>query len=189
MSSQLEAPYWVKLFTDQPNYSLDTIWIWIYMNLFQISGLFFSIILQNYVKLHHPNSFWYFQPLWSLDILSRLAVSCNCGAKTLFDARTALPSPVSFQPLGSSTDLVPPHFGHSSHPQKHLCTDSCRPHTRHGPQATKSTLAQKFPKHGDFPGLVPAALPSNSWCRASTRKRMRGMDIPFVLALETPIFL
>lgn len=64
-----------------------------------------------------------------------------------------------------------------------------RLHTCHGPQATTHTAVLKLPKPGNFLTLTPAALPSKSWCRASTKERTRVMDISFLQALETPISL
>lgn len=116
----------------------------------------------------------------------RLAVSYNCGTKPLFDESSS-PESSEFSAPCSSTDLVPMHFGHSPHPQKHLCTDSCRLHIWHRPQATICTLHLSSQSVAVFLHWRLLPLPSDSWCRASTKERIQGMDIPFVLAPKPPI--
>lgn len=105
--------------------------------------------------------------------------------KTTIWCENSSPKSTEFPASCSRTNLDPMPFGNFPHPQKHLCTDMQAAHlpwTSSNTELHWSSQSQAT----DLP-LIPSAL--KSWCRASTKTRLRIMDITFVRALETPISL
>lgn len=222
MSSHLEAPYCMRLFPDQQN-CIYLVFQHRPLKLFKMLPFQQLLILQAAVKFRYHLSRKYEQnnkafeenPTWKLvQLLNlcwkslfvlivmsgknyQLAVSYNCGAKPLFDMRTAPMNPVSFQPLAQVQVLSQCISVTSPSPS----TGFCRPQVCWGPWEETFAVALKLPFPRSYWQISETEGRQAAWeeimvCAPTPKRQGRGCQpgsvtfvVPFSLCYNTLLML